>query len=123
MRRPQSQAAFKEKLGVTSEQLSDFEPKGAASEAFGVKHPGGFSQRALVLIDSQGVVRWSHEADSPGELPSPELLREGLAEAFGVSPAGVRPDPPTGRSSLSSLRSGNRKRESDRRPTGGTGRQ
>src|SRR5277367_1265058 len=48
---PWSQGAFKEKLGVTSEQLSDFEPKGAASAAFGVLHPGGFSQRALVITD------------------------------------------------------------------------
>src|SRR3712207_5210140 len=30
-----SQGAFKEKLGITIEQLSDFEPKGAASRAFG----------------------------------------------------------------------------------------
>jgi peroxiredoxin len=80
-----SQSAFKEKLGVSSEQLSDFEPKGAASEAFGVRHPGGFSQRALVMIDSSGVIRWSYEADSPGELPSPDLLREGISAAFGLA--------------------------------------
>ena len=77
-----SQSAFKEKLGVSSEQLSDFEPKGAASDAFGVLHPGGFCQRALVITDPDGVIRWSYEADSPSELPSPDLLREGLAAAF-----------------------------------------
>ena len=49
-----SQQAFKEKLGVEIEQLSDFEPKGAACEAFGVLHPGGFPQRALVLIGPDG---------------------------------------------------------------------
>jgi hypothetical protein len=27
-------------------------------------------------------VRWSYQADSPGELPSPELLREGIAVAL-----------------------------------------
>jgi len=80
-----SQSAFREKLGVSSEQLSDFEPKGAASEAFGVRHPGGFSQRALVMIDSDGVIRWSYEAPSPGELPSPDLLREGIGAAFGLA--------------------------------------
>jgi peroxiredoxin len=77
-----SQTAFREKLGVSSEQLSDFEPKGAASDAFGVLHRGGFSQRALVMIDGEGVVRWSYEADSPGELPGLELLQEGIAAAF-----------------------------------------
>jgi len=77
-----AQKAFKEKLGVSSGQLSDFEPKGAACAAFGVLHPGGFAQRALVMIGPDGVVGWSYEAPSPGELPSVELLREGLASAF-----------------------------------------
>ena len=79
-----AQSAFKEKLGVTSEQLSDFEPKGAACAAFGVLHPGGFPERALVILDEEGVVRWSYQAPSPGELPSLELLREGLQAAFGA---------------------------------------
>ncbi len=78
-----AQAAFREKLGVTSEQLSDFEPKGAACAAFGVLHEGGFAQRALVVIGPDGVVRWSYQAPSPGELPGVELLREGLAAATG----------------------------------------
>ena len=34
-----SQKAFQEQLGVDIEQLSDFEPKGAACRAFGVLHP------------------------------------------------------------------------------------
>jgi peroxiredoxin (alkyl hydroperoxide reductase subunit C) len=74
-----SQTAFREKLGVSSEQLSDFEPKGAACGAFGVLHPGGFAQRALVITDTDGVVSFSYEAPSPGDLPPLELLREGLA--------------------------------------------
>jgi peroxiredoxin len=74
-----AQSAFKEKLGVGSEQLSDFEPKGAACRAFGVLHPGGFPQRALVITDPDGVVRFSYEAPSPGDLPGVELLRQGLA--------------------------------------------
>ena len=80
---PWAQGAFREKLGVSSEQLSDFEPKGAASAAFGVLHPGGFSQRALVITGADGVVRWSYEADSPGELPGPDLLARGVVAAFG----------------------------------------
>jgi len=76
-----AQSAFVEKLGVGSEQLSDFEPKGAACAAFGVLHPGGFPQRALVITGPDAVVRWSYEAGSPGELPPVELLREGIAAA------------------------------------------
>jgi mycoredoxin-dependent peroxiredoxin len=74
----ESQAAFRQKLGVSIEQLSDFEPKGAASRAFGVYHPGGFSQRALVIIGPDGVVKWSYLAPSPGDLPGANLIFDGL---------------------------------------------
>ncbi len=76
----QSQTAFRESLGVSIEQLSDFEPKGAACRAFGVLHPGGFAQRALVMI-RDGEVVWSYEAPSPGDLPGVNLLFDGLATA------------------------------------------
>jgi peroxiredoxin len=77
-----SQKAFKEKLGVTIEQLSDFEPKGAASRAFGVyREKVGSPDRALVIVDPEGIVRWSHVADSPGDLPGVGLIFDGLAAA------------------------------------------
>ncbi len=74
-----SQAAFREKLGIEMAQLSDFEPKGAACRAFGVYHPGGFPQRALVIVGPDATVRWSYQADSPGELPGANLIFDGLA--------------------------------------------
>jgi len=73
-----SQIAFKQHLGVDIEQLSDFEPKGAACRAFGVLHEGGFPQRALVIVDPDGTVRWSHQADSPGDLPGANLIFDAL---------------------------------------------
>jgi peroxiredoxin len=73
-----SQQAFKRQLGIAIEQLSDFEPKGATCRAFGVLHPGGFPQRALVLIGPDAVVRWSYEAPSPAELPGANLLFDAL---------------------------------------------
>ena len=76
-----AQSAFREKLGVSIPQLSDFEPKGAACKAFGVLHDGGFPQRALVILGPDGVVRWSYQAPTPAELPGVDLLREGLAAA------------------------------------------
>jgi peroxiredoxin len=75
-----SQNAFKQQLSVEIEQLSDFEPKGATCRAFGVLHPGGFPQRALVLIGPDAVVRWSYEAPSPGDLPGANLLFDALDE-------------------------------------------
>lgn len=74
-----SQRAFKEKLGVSIEQLSDFEPKGAVCSAFGVLHPGGFPQRALVVVGPDRVVKWSYQAPSPGDLPGANLIFDALA--------------------------------------------
>jgi peroxiredoxin (alkyl hydroperoxide reductase subunit C) len=73
-----AQQAFREQLGVTIGQLSDFEPKGAVSEAFGVLHPGGFPQRALVVVGPDAVVRWSYEAPSPADLPGANLIFDAL---------------------------------------------
>ncbi len=75
-----SQKAFREQLGVSIEQLSDFEPKGAACRAFGVYHDGGFPQRALVIIGPDGNVKWSYQAPSPGDLPGANLIFDGLGE-------------------------------------------
>ena len=75
-----SQTTFREKLGVTIRQLSDFEPKGAASRAFGAYfEPGGMATRALVVIASDGVVAWSWEGEHPGVLPGVNLIFDGLA--------------------------------------------
>jgi peroxiredoxin len=73
-----SQTAFREQLGVSIEQLSDFEPKGVACRAFGVLHPGGFPQRALIITGPDGVVRWSYQAPSPGDLPGANLIFDAL---------------------------------------------
>jgi peroxiredoxin (alkyl hydroperoxide reductase subunit C) len=75
---PFSQSAFREKLGVRIQQLSDFEPKGAACRAFGVYHEGGFPQRALVVIGPDASVKWSYQAASPGELPGANLIFDAL---------------------------------------------
>jgi len=41
--------------------LSDFEPKGRVSQAYGSYDDGvGESTRSLFVIDSQGIVAWSH---------------------------------------------------------------
>src|SRR2546428_13194332 len=41
--------------------LADFEPKGAVARRYGVYREGdGFTERALFVIDGEGVIRWSH---------------------------------------------------------------
>ena len=41
-------------------------------------HEGGFTQRALVIVDPEGVVKWSYQAPSPGDLPGANLIFDGL---------------------------------------------
>jgi len=81
-----SQRAFREQLGVSIPQLSDWEPKGAACRAFGVLHDGGFPERALVIVGPDRTVRWSHQAASPGDLPGANVLFDGLATAGATAP-------------------------------------
>jgi peroxiredoxin (alkyl hydroperoxide reductase subunit C) len=73
-----AQAAFAEQLGSSIAQLSDFEPKGATSRAFGVLHEAGHPQRALVIVGPDGVVAWSYQAPSIDELPGANLIFDGL---------------------------------------------
>jgi peroxiredoxin len=74
-----SQIAFKEKLGVSIEQLSDFEPKGEVCRALGVYHEAGMPQRALILVGPDGVVQWSWMGENPGVLPGANLIFDALA--------------------------------------------
>ncbi|MGI8713751.1 MAG: redoxin domain-containing protein [Solirubrobacteraceae bacterium] len=73
-----SQTAFIEQLGVTIEQLSDFEPKGATCRAFDAYHPGGFAQRALAIVGPDKVLTWTYQAPSPGDLPGANLIFDAL---------------------------------------------
>ena len=51
----------------------------AACRTFGVYHPGGFPQRALMIVGPDVRVRWSYQAPSPAELPGANLIFDGLA--------------------------------------------
>ncbi len=72
-------AAFREKLNLTIPLLADFNPKGEVSKAYGAWIEGaGISNRALVLIED-GVVKWSHAAPNPGEIPGANLIFDALS--------------------------------------------
>ena len=41
--------------------LSDFEPKGAVARSYGAyRQPDGVAERALFVLDGDGVIRWSY---------------------------------------------------------------
>jgi peroxiredoxin len=56
-----SHLAFAKDRNLHFPLLSDFEPKGEVARAYGVyRQPDGTSERALYVIDGDGVVRWSY---------------------------------------------------------------
>jgi peroxiredoxin len=53
--------AFSENRHLHFPLLSDFEPKGAVAQAYGVyRSADGNSERALFVIDKDGIIRWSY---------------------------------------------------------------
>jgi peroxiredoxin len=53
--------AFAKSRNLKFPLLADFEPKGSVARAYGVYRPSeGVSERALFVVDENGVVRWSY---------------------------------------------------------------
>jgi peroxiredoxin len=54
-------AAFARDRRLRFPLLADFEPKGAVARRYGAYREGdGFSERALFVVDGDGIVRWSY---------------------------------------------------------------
>jgi peroxiredoxin (alkyl hydroperoxide reductase subunit C) len=78
---PYAHKAFQEKLGIDTTLLSDFEPKGEVSKAYGsFIDAAGMSNRTLVLIDEDGAVEWTYESPTPGESPGANVIFDALAD-------------------------------------------
>jgi peroxiredoxin len=82
--------AFAEARRLRFPLLADFEPKGDVSRRYGAYRTGdGFSERALFVIDREGIIRWSH-ISPPGVNPGAEGILaalEGLEEPAGAGAA------------------------------------
>jgi peroxiredoxin len=71
--------AFREKLGLELPLLADFHPKGEVAKAYGVYlEKRGHAGRVVVIMDGDGVVRWSNAAPNPGEFPGAEKILAAL---------------------------------------------
>ena len=71
--------AFRKHRGLTMTLLSDFNPKGEVSRAYGAWiEEAGISNRSLVLIED-GEVKWSYAAPNPGEIPGANLIFDALS--------------------------------------------
>ena len=54
-------AAFASTRKLHFPLLADFEPKGAVARSYGVyRDADGFTERALFVIDANGIITWSH---------------------------------------------------------------
>jgi alkyl hydroperoxide reductase subunit AhpC len=56
-----SHQAFADQRGINFPILSDFQPKGAVARLYGVyDEQRGVAQRALFVVDGDGIIRWRH---------------------------------------------------------------
>ena len=81
-----SHIAFAKDRNLDFPLLSDFEPKGEVARTYGVYEEGeGTSKRALFVIDSDGVVRWSYVSPADINPGADGILRalEGLGAKEG----------------------------------------
>jgi peroxiredoxin len=68
--------------------LADFEPKGEVSRRYGAyRAQDGFSERALFVIDADGVIRWSYLSDV-GKNPGADGVLAAL-EGLGTRASGL----------------------------------
>ncbi len=61
-----SHKAFSEQLGLEYQLLSDYNHK--VSDAYGVLRPEGYTNRAVFVVDKEGVIRYM-DVTTPGEQP------------------------------------------------------
>ena len=70
-----SKRAWAESLGgIHFDLLSDFHPHGAVARAYGVLRDDGITERATVIVDTQGKVAWAKQYQIPEQPDLDELL-------------------------------------------------
>ena len=77
---PWCHGAYKQSRKLTFPLLADFEPKGEVSRRYGVYDAkSGTSQRALFVLDKDGMIRWSFVSD-PAVNPGADGILDALEE-------------------------------------------
>jgi peroxiredoxin len=80
-----SHGAWAAVRGITYPLLADFEPKGEVARMYHVWRPGdGFSERALYVVDGEGIIRYAHVSPRLGHIPDIYELYRALSEITGV---------------------------------------
>lgn len=77
--------AFAESRRLHFPLLADFEPKGAVARAYGAyREQEGITERALFVIDADGVIRWSY-CSPVGVNPGADGILEALEGLHGAA--------------------------------------
>jgi peroxiredoxin len=59
--------------GVTYDLLSDFHPHGEVASRYGVMRSDGLAERAVFVVDKDGIIRWAKHHDIPDHPDFEEL--------------------------------------------------
>jgi len=80
-----SHGAWAAVRGLTFPLLADFEPKGDVARRYGVyRDTDGFSERALYVIDAEGIIRYAHVSEQLDRIPDIYELYAALEAITGV---------------------------------------
>ncbi len=70
--------AWGKSMNTSYPLLSDFYPQGTVVDQYGLRNPLGMSNRAVIVVDKEGIIRFIEVQDSPGNMPDNENLFEVL---------------------------------------------
>lgn len=70
--------AWAKAMNTSFPLLSDFYPQGQIVDLYGVRNPAGMPERALFVIDKEGIIRYIEVMNSPGDMPDNEDLFDAL---------------------------------------------
>jgi peroxiredoxin (alkyl hydroperoxide reductase subunit C) len=70
--------AWRKSMNTTFPHLSDFYPQGKVVDLYGVRNPRGMAERAVIVIDKEGLIRYIEVMESPSDMPDNEALFDAL---------------------------------------------
>ena len=72
--------AWSKSMNTSFPLLSDFYPQGQVVDLYGVRNPLGMPERAVIVIDKEGVIRYIEVLNSPSDMPGNADLFEALSK-------------------------------------------
>ena len=70
--------AWQKQMHTSFPLLSDFYPQGKVVDMFGLRHQVSMSNRAVIVIDKKGIIRYIEVLNNTGDMPNNEDLFDAL---------------------------------------------